>query len=829
MQPAASSSPSVQRLPADVAHQLRARTILFSPSQAVHELVANALDAEATRVEVVMDCTRMMFTMRDNGRGMARSDLEVFGTTAHSTSKCIPAAASNEDTGDVLGAASSRTHGWRGEAISSIARLARIDVETRKGESGNKRRKVHHENTDPRAFVFQDDETYTKSIQHGQLASFGFSSTQREAPGTTITISELYQTVPVRHAMMMQQEERQLERERIQQVMVRLALIHPHVDFQLFDATLTTASALSSPQPAAARRSSSAAFDPSSALSPTHLPARSFQRIWTKAPTASMLENFLIATSGESSGRSPALTLSSPVSKKTSKLVSNLFELPPFTPACGFSAAVEYVSSMRASGFFADPSRLHLLHREHQYVYVNRHGVVYKPLQQALDHMYARLEEALGSSSAAEADKEHQSPQLSTTNKLHRGSLKQKSAFAPSSKQGRRRHPAYLLHIQLPPPHYDLLFDPQKTTVEFQCSWAITEGLVQGIEAWLRQQVEQSRTASSSNIAPASPLLSLSPSHAAPTATRLRPPLSPSPRLLSSMQPPSSPTPAAVPSRSCFAASPQLAASPRATVPSSPKCSPKFSPKMVSPRWRSSTTREQPDSSAAAPSSGIQLTKDDLLSLNLVGQVGNQIIIAQSGDRLLAVDQHAADERRRLEYLHRNVKKFLSQRVLERSIVISLSSTEMSSLQRHTAELNQWSWRFRASTSSLSVSLLAIPLVCGVELDWDDLHEHLVQLHSRPVLNDSAKQLRRLPAPVHRILNYKSCRSSVMFGDALAESTMRNILRDLAICDLPWNCAHGRPTMTPVCELPRAEASDDAGWTPSQQMELRELLTLPAL
>lgn len=839
MQIGSAASPSVQRLPPDIGPHLRASLVLVSASQAVHELVANSLDADARTIEVAMDCQRMVFTVRDDGRGMARSDIELFATTAHATSKCTSDATpswSSEEV-DLLSAASSRTQGWRGEAVSSIARLARIEVETRSGAQtpapASKRRRLDSGQqdaalptaSDPRSFVFHDDETYAKCIRHGRLISIGFSPTARQSPGTTITISELYHTVPVRLARMMQAEERQMERERVRQVILRLALIHPHVKFELFDATLSPSAGIDSPQQTPAAHSSGV-HPSASASSSSHLAIRPLQRIWSKPATSSLLENFLIASSGAATS-SPILSSFSPLAgrSRSSRLISDLFELDSFTPTCSFAAAGPYVSAMQASGFFADPTKLHLLHREHQYVYVNRHAVNYQPLQQALDAMYGRLAAALG---FGDVDQEGASPQLSNTNKLQRGSIKQKRDGAPSAKQVRRRYPAYLLHLELPPAHYDLLFDPQKTTVEFKCAWAITEGLMQGIELWLKKQVESARTAASAM--PPSPFSG--DRLGSPAPTRLRPPLSPSTRAFPSVRSSAvfSPRPSSLvqPVAASPSPRPTIASSPH--LPASPSCSPKFSPKLVSPRWRSYPRSSPPP--AMASRSAIQLTRAHLQQMHLIGQVENQVIVAIAGNVLLGIDQHAADERRRLEYLHRHVLKFLAQRILPESVPVALSSTELATWQRHSSELQQWNWRARVATTlggpSLSISLLAVPLVCGVELDLDDFREHLVQLTSAAVWLDPTKQLQRIPTPAQRILNYKSCRSSVMFGDPLTPTAMCSILNDLSACEVPWNCAHGRPTMTPICQIREEEGhSADAGWTEAQEAELRQLINWP--
>ena len=67
------------------------------------------------------------------------------------------------------------------------------------------------------------------------------------------------------------------------------------------------------------------------------------------------------------------------------------------------------------------------------------------------------------------------------------------------------------------------------------------------------------------------------------------------------------------------------------------------------------------------------------------------------------------------------------------------------------------------------------------------------------------------PAAAFRaLLCSKACRRAVKFGDALAPLEQRWLIRDLADCALPFQCAHGRPTLYPLLdELPRSASWAD--------------------
>jgi DNA mismatch repair ATPase MutL len=269
-----------------------------------------------------------------------------------------------------------------------------------------------------------------------------------------------------------------------------------------------------------------------------------------------------------------------------------------------------------------------------------------------------------------------------------------------------------------------------------------------------------------------------------------------------------------------------------------------------------------------------------LLRAELVGQLDNKFLVCRVEGLLLAVDQHAADERRRLEFLQQRLTHYVQQVSLLQALPLPISSAEESVLRSHEAEICAWGFRFRfpgalsAASSSSSrdvasrstalvsnrVLLTSVPLVCGVELDVEDLREYLQQLRdTKPLVPTAASKLSaaaptsdalasppsplagflsRIPLPVQRILNYKACRSSVMFGDALPVASMRAILRGLRQCDFPFNCAHGRPTMTPLVHVQplQRQADEDkqlrgggenpaAVWTAEDHAALLDLLT----
>jgi DNA mismatch repair protein MutL len=112
----------IQLLPERVANQIAAGEVVQRPASVVKELLENAIDAGATRLQLILkDAGKTLIQVIDNGCGMSETDARMC-FERHATSKI-------RDARDLFAI---RTMGFRGEALASIAAVAQVEMRTRR-------------------------------------------------------------------------------------------------------------------------------------------------------------------------------------------------------------------------------------------------------------------------------------------------------------------------------------------------------------------------------------------------------------------------------------------------------------------------------------------------------------------------------------------------------------------------------------------------------------------------------------------------------------------------------------------------------------------------
>src|SRR5689334_18070135 len=115
----------IRELPPSVVNQIAAGEVVERPASVVKELLENAIDSGATRVEVSVERGgKDLVRVADDGKGMDRDDL-LLAFKPHATSKLAEA----EDLFQI------RTLGFRGEALAAIAEVSRVRCQTRTADA----------------------------------------------------------------------------------------------------------------------------------------------------------------------------------------------------------------------------------------------------------------------------------------------------------------------------------------------------------------------------------------------------------------------------------------------------------------------------------------------------------------------------------------------------------------------------------------------------------------------------------------------------------------------------------------------------------------------
>ena len=181
-------------LPDSVANQIAAGEVVDRPASAVKELLENAYDAGATKIQlIVKDAGRTLIQVIDNGCGMSDSDARIC-FERHATSKIHKA--------DDLFAI--HTMGFRGEALASIAAIAQVEMKS----------KLH------------DQELGTHIIIEGSEVK---EQSACACPnGTSIAVKSLFYNVPARRNFLKKDS---IELSHIEEIFKRVALVNFQTDY----------------------------------------------------------------------------------------------------------------------------------------------------------------------------------------------------------------------------------------------------------------------------------------------------------------------------------------------------------------------------------------------------------------------------------------------------------------------------------------------------------------------------------------------------------------------------------------------------------------------
>jgi len=206
---------------------------------------------------------------------------------------------------------------------------------------------------------------------------------------------------------------------------------------------------------------------------------------------------------------------------------------------------------------------------------------------------------------------------------------------------------------------------------------------------------------------------------------------------------------------------------------------------------------------------------------------------------LVLIDQHAADERIRVEGLLAElfypptkdlpVESRILTNPLKQPLVFEVSHKEAEILQRHVLhfrnwgilyDLPHWATSMTRTIPRLTVRYLPPGIIerCQVE---PRLLIDLIRIEAWKA-NENAwadtpqvlegswlERLHTCPQGILDMLNSRACRSAIMFNDNLSKEQCQVLIRKLILCKFPFQCAHGRPSLVPLVDMGSLESLRD--------------------
>ncbi|KAJ5282446.1 hypothetical protein N7505_000426 [Penicillium chrysogenum] len=256
-----------------------------------------------------------------------------------------------------------------------------------------------------------------------------------------------------------------------------------------------------------------------------------------------------------------------------------------------------------------------------------------------------------------------------------------------------------------------------------------------------------------------------------------------------------------------------------------------------------------------------KLQRHALETADVIAQVDRKFILAKvrtapitrnlegpSNDVLLLIDQHAADERCRIEQLFGEM--FVSAGLGENwesgarvrtvqvgSLAFEVSLTEGDLFQKYTSLFSNWGIEYATQGKTNSTALITVhtlPVLiaerCRLEphvlIDlmrreiWSseedgnkpflskrtfeqdiELSDSDEVVHQRSASRSWVQRMNGCPQGIVDLLNSRACRTAIMFNDPLNIEECQALVSSLARCAFPFQCAHARPSMVPILDL----------------------------
>ncbi|XP_058595685.1 DNA mismatch repair protein Mlh3 isoform X4 [Neofelis nebulosa] len=231
-----------------------------------------------------------------------------------------------------------------------------------------------------------------------------------------------------------------------------------------------------------------------------------------------------------------------------------------------------------------------------------------------------------------------------------------------------------------------------------------------------------------------------------------------------------------------------------------------------------------------------RFTKEMIHSMQVLQQVDNKFIAClmstkteengeAGGNLLVLVDQHAAHERVRLEQLivdsyekqqpQGSGRKKLLSSIVSPPLEITVTEEQSRLLRCYHKNLEDLGLEIIFPDNSDSLVLVGKVPLCFVQREASELRrgrspvtKSIVEEFIREqveLLQTTGGIQGTLPLTVQKVLASQACHGAIKFNDGLSPEESYRLIEALSWCQLPFQCAHGRPSMLPLADIDHLE------------------------
>ncbi|KAK5648901.1 hypothetical protein RI129_003793 [Pyrocoelia pectoralis] len=201
-------------------------------------------------------------------------------------------------------------------------------------------------------------------------------------------------------------------------------------------------------------------------------------------------------------------------------------------------------------------------------------------------------------------------------------------------------------------------------------------------------------------------------------------------------------------------------------------------------------------------------TKDIFMDITIIGQLDRKFIVTfcKSKELIILFDQHAVSERVRLENLLKDYKENDQFKTTKcNNVIIDVfPSRDLIILANYKKYFEALGLFYKIGRNTLEITHVPSCICSKFEKDViiPLINEQIDTILSTRVASH------RMPAVIQNVINMEACRGAIKFGKLLSMQEIETLIKNLSKCQLPFQCAHGRPTLSPIINLQQNTVHD---------------------